>query len=323
MLSPQHNKYGFQNLFTYNSYSPTMPYNTQIHPAAWGFVQEYVRKRGNELESMKGWALPYFNMMDAILLQYGIPREMKYLAVIESHLNAGTVSWAGAVGPWQFMPETGRTYGLHVNGYVDERRNYYKSTHAAARYLTDLYKEFGDWLLVIAAYNCGSGGVISAIRRSGSRNFWQLQNYLPAESRNHVKKFIGTHYIFEGRGGITTTGKQDLIRNAELQEAPGAVLSEADKLNTETLKLSGRYNSMVIAKVIAMDIGEFNRLNPGFDAGIGGESASYEMRLPKDKLELFKAKRMQILNESVQVLLGSVADPVMPPVKQVKKKRGF
>ncbi len=102
------------------------------------------------------------------------------------------------------MPATARILGLKVNRSHDERTDYFKSTHAAAKYLKDLYTEFGDWLLVIAAYNGGPGNVYSAIRKSGSRNFWNLQYYLPAESRTHVKKFIGTHYIFEGQGRVTT-----------------------------------------------------------------------------------------------------------------------
>ena len=105
------------------------------------------------------------------------------------------------------MPATARALGLKVSKRSDERVDYQKSTHAAARHLKDLYNEFGDWLLVIAAYNGGSGNVYSAIRKSGSRNFWNLQYYLPAESRTHVKKFIGTHYIFEGQGGVTTLTK--------------------------------------------------------------------------------------------------------------------
>ena len=102
------------------------------------------------------------------------------------------------------MPYTARDFGLVVNGVVDERRDYFKSTHAAARYLLQLYKQTHDWLLVIAAYNGGPGRVFSAIQRSGSRNFWSLQYNLPEESRNHVKKFIATHYIMEAAGGGNT-----------------------------------------------------------------------------------------------------------------------
>src|SRR5690606_4422797 len=99
-------------------------------------------------------------------------------------------SWAGASGPWQFMPSTARDFGLVVKPGQDDRRDYIKSTHAAAQYLLQLYRKMHDWLLVIAAYNGGPGRVYEAIKKSGSRNFWELQHYLPEESRNHVKKFI-------------------------------------------------------------------------------------------------------------------------------------
>jgi membrane-bound lytic murein transglycosylase D len=109
------------------------------------------------------------------------------------------------------MPKTARILGLKVNRQFDERTNYTKSTRAAAIYLKDLYREFGDWLLVLAAYNGGPGPVYTAIRKSGSRNFWELQKYLPAESRGHVKKYIATHYYFEGKGSITTLTKSEGI----------------------------------------------------------------------------------------------------------------
>lgn len=180
------------------------PDDVQLNPQAVTFVHEYIQKQGEELENMKGWAKPYFDLYDNILSSFGIPKEMKYLSVIESHLERGLVSWAGAVGPWQIMPDEAKKYGLHRNSSVDERTDFAKSTVVAAQLMKELYGKFGDWLLVVAAYNCGAGGVRKAIRKAGSRDFWALQNYLPEETRNHVKKFIGTHYIFEGGGGITT-----------------------------------------------------------------------------------------------------------------------
>ena len=116
---------------------------------------------------MKGWGTPYFNLIDNIFAQYGLPKELKYLAVIESNLSTAATSWVGAGGPWQFMPYTARDYGLVVNAGYDERRDYFKSTHAAARYLLTLYKQMHDWLLVIAAYNGGPGRVYYAISKSG------------------------------------------------------------------------------------------------------------------------------------------------------------
>ena len=183
----------FANLFLYNKVASNKPYQSQINPRAISFVEEYIRKQGKSLEKMKVWGKPYFDLYDQILFNYGIPKEMKYLSVIESHLGAGGTSWAGAVGPWQLMPGVAKEYGLNVGGYWDQRTDYFKSTHVAARIMKQLYAEFGDWLLVVAAYNCGNGCVRSAIRRAKSKDFWQLQYFLPEETRNHVKKFIATH----------------------------------------------------------------------------------------------------------------------------------
>jgi membrane-bound lytic murein transglycosylase MltF len=145
-----------------------------------------------------------FCIIDSVFSRYGLPVELKYLAVIESELKPSALSHVGARGPWQLMPATAHILGLKVNRQCDERSNYYKSTIAAAKYLRDLYALFDDWLLVLAAYNGGPRPVYAAIHKSGSRNFWVLQEYLPAESREHVKKFIATHYYFEGRGSETT-----------------------------------------------------------------------------------------------------------------------
>ena len=279
----------------------------RLNPRAASFVQDYMEKNTSNLLKMKDWGRPYFNMMDGIFIKHGLPIELKYLAVIESKLKSSAVSWAGAVGPWQFMPGTAKGYGLKVSRGRDDRTDYYKSTNAAAKYLKALYKEFGDWLLVIAAYNGGPGNVYSAIRKSGSRNFWQLQYYLPAESRTHVKKFIGTHYIFEGQGGITTLTK------AETAEQVGAGmflhrnLTAEELQNAKTIPISGKYHSAVIAKLIVMDIMEFNRYNPDFDKVIANADNSYELKLPIEKMEMFVANKYQILNESVQLLLSGAA----------------
>src|SRR5674476_697749 len=193
----QETKYGFKNLFKNYSYNSTMPYSSQVNPYAESYMHDYLQAHGSYLQKLKSTASLKFNFIDNILTQYGLPKELKYLAVIESNLNSNATSWVGARGPWQFMSYTAKDYGLQVNGFIDERTDYFKSTNAAARYLLSLYKDLKDWLLVIAAYNGGEGRVHSAIKKSGSHNFWKLQYDLPEESRNHVKKFIATHYIME------------------------------------------------------------------------------------------------------------------------------
>ena len=128
-------KYRFKDLFVQSTMDDGIAVE-QLNPRAINFVEDYVKKHSKNLEEMKDWGKPYFDMMDAILIRHGLPRELKYLAVIESHLKSSVVSWAGAVGPWQFMPSTGRRFGLKVSHNYDERTDYFKSTHAAASYLT-------------------------------------------------------------------------------------------------------------------------------------------------------------------------------------------
>ena len=251
--------------------------------------------------AMKEWGKPYLDMMDQVLSQHGIPKEMKYLAVIESGLRYNAISWAGAVGPWAFMPDAARQYGLRVTKYTDERLDYLKSTHAAASFLTDLYAKYGDWLLVIAAYNGGPGNVNKAIKRSGgSKDFWTLQYHLPNESMNHVKKFIATHYIFEGEGGITTVTKKEMkdILNGNV------VLKEDEIAGSASYKIKGRFSSSVIMKYVDIDAVTFNRLNPNFDHLVG-VNGIYDLRLPTQKMNIFVSKRYEILEESIKQILQS------------------
>jgi membrane-bound lytic murein transglycosylase D len=175
------------------------------------FVKDYNRKNDEILQIIKDRSASHFALIDSIFTEYHLPVELKYLAVVESELDNKAHSRVGAVGPWQLMPSTARDLSLKVRGTYDERKSYSKSTVAAAKYLRDLYGEFGDWLLVIAAYNSGPGKVLYAMKMSGSRNFWAMQRYLPAETRGHVKRFIATHYYFEGDGGVTTLTKKETL----------------------------------------------------------------------------------------------------------------
>ncbi len=299
---------GFKDLFIASSMGGTN--GAKLNPRAVSFVQDYVVRNGKELQNMKDWGRPYFSLIDNILTSYGLPRELKYLAVIESQLKPNSVSWAGAVGPWQLMPTTARVLGLKVSRRYDERTNYYKSTRAAAKYLRDLYNELGDWLLVIAAYNGGTAHVYNAMRRSGSHDFWNLQYYLPAESRNHVKKFIGTHYVFEGQGGITTLTKDEATEqlSGSSMYVFNRKLSETELINSKTNSISGKYYSSIIAKYILMDPDEFNRYNPDFDKVMASANNTYDLTLPAEKMDLFVANKYQILNESVQLLLNGVSE---------------
>jgi membrane-bound lytic murein transglycosylase D len=290
-------KDGFKDLFNENAAASTIH---TLNPKAISFVQDYMENEGERLEKMKGWGKPFFDKINDVFTAQNIPVELKYLAVIESDLKSSATSRVGAAGPWQFMAQTARELGLKVNRSVDERRDFVKSTRAAAKYLNDLFDVYGDWLLVIAAYNGGPGNVNSAIRKSGSRNFWDLQNYLPAESRNHVKKFIATHFIMEGSGGVTTSTKKE---NEAFIFASATQSGVADA-NTTVLNVTGRYQSAAIAESLGMDINEFNRLNPNFDRQLSA-SGSYDLRLPNDKLATFQTNKSQILEQSVRIMVNS------------------
>ena len=301
--SSRTDKNAFPDLFSLNSEN-LYPGGYLLHPKGLKYVQSFVQSNSNRLNKMKVWGKPYLDIFDVILTQHGLPKELKYLSVVESSLYQRALSPVGAGGPWQIMPNQARDLGLIVNSKVDERRNYYKSTHAAAKFMKDLYRSFEDWLLVIAAYNCGPGRLRQAIRKSGSRDFWVLQKFLPLETRNHVKNFIGTHYVFEGTGGLTTmTALQIANYNVNLAGLkPNSGLNDEELNRTMSVTLSGKYVSSVLSKTIGLDLTTFNKFNPGFDELIStGKPTS--LRLPVDKMMLFENKKRSILIESVNSIL--------------------
>jgi membrane-bound lytic murein transglycosylase D len=183
-----------------------------LNKHATKFVKSFLEREDECLQKTKARSASYFEMMNGIFSKYGLPVELRYLAVVESDLKTSAVSRVGAKGLWQFMPQTARDLGLKVSSKYDERKLAYKSTVAAAKYLKDLYSQFGDWLLVVAAYNCGPLPVMNAIKKSGSKNFWAIQYYLPKESRFHVQRFIGTHYYFEGTGSMVTMTRAETTK---------------------------------------------------------------------------------------------------------------
>lgn len=167
-----------------------LPYNE--------FVQEYIdiySSRKEMMGKMLGLSGYYFPIFEKALKSYNIPAEIKYLPIIESSMDPYAVSRVGATGLWQFMFATAKGYGLHIDSYIDERRDPVQASYAAAAYFSDAYQELGDWLLAIAAYNCGMGNVNRAIRKAGSRDFWEIRRFLPRETRNYVPAFIAAVYV--------------------------------------------------------------------------------------------------------------------------------
>ena len=214
------------NTETYYANAPKISLNKH----ASKFVKDYLVREDEALQKAKLRSTSYFKMIDEIFIKYGLPVELKYLAVVESDLKTSAVSKVGAKGLWQFMPQTARDLGLKMTYKYDERTHAYKSTVAAAKYLKDLYAQFNDWLLVLAAYNSGPLPVMNAIKKSGSKNFWAIQYYLPEESRGHVKRFIGTHYFFEGKGSMVTLTKTETTKyQKELESFKASMQSEIRK----------------------------------------------------------------------------------------------
>jgi len=326
MDSAQNSRVGFSSLFNITSTgNKEKPFKFQLNTKAVSFIQSYMDKQGPELKKMKTWAKPYFNLYDEILTANGVPVELKYLSVIESHLSANLISWAGAVGPWQIMPEEAGRLGLKTSP-IDERTDYHKSTQAAATILKELYVQFSDWLLVVAAYNGGAGRVKQAIQRKGSKDFWQIEYELPLETRNHVKKFIATYYVFEGEDAIASDdigkvrasddiGKvrasDDIGKvraSDDIGKANGASSTKAKKSTSDLLQIdfkevvvSGRYRINVIASFLKISEKDLSVLNPKFDQTVSA-GKWYTLKLPKDKLEIFEAHKNDILQASLQSL---------------------
>ena len=285
------NRIGFSSLFTVQQVpNKDKSFVIEMHPKATSFVQSYIEKEGPGLRKMKTWAKPYFNLYDEILTANGIPVELKYLSVIESHLSSQVVSWAGAAGPWQIMPAEATRLGLKLLPN-DERMDYQKSTQAAATILRELYQQFGDWLLVVAAYNGGAGRLSKAIEKKKTKDFWALQYELPLETRNHVKKFIATHAIFEG------------VSMTELDKAQSA--ESATNINTslglERIVISGRFNAKTIAIWLKMPLTYLKELNPNMDQQLSA-GKSYTLVLPSKEAKIFEASKNQILQASIQSL---------------------
>ena len=285
------NRIGFSSLFTVQQApNKDKSFVIEMHPKAISFVQSYMEKEGAGLLKMKTWAKPYFNLYDEILTANGIPVELKYLSVIESHLSSQVISWAGAAGPWQIMPEEATRLGLKLLPN-DERMDYQKSTQAAATILRALYQQFGDWLLVVAAYNGGAGRLTKAIEKKKTKDFWALQYELPLETRNHVKKFIATHAIFEGVSMTALDNNQNAV-STKMNTAPSGM---------EKIIISGRFNAKTIATWLKMPLAYLKELNPKMDQQLSS-GKSFTLLLPSNEAKMFEAHKNQILQASIQSL---------------------
>ena len=220
----------------------TLPYNDIVR----GYIIKYAEKMPAAMEKILGLCEYYMPIFQEIFSQYDMPEELRAMAVIESAMNPLAVSRVGAKGMWQFMYSTAKNYGLHIDSFVDERLDPIKSAHAAAQYLQDAYDIFGDWNLAIAAYNCGAGNVNKAIRRSGSRAFWDIWPYLPRETRGYVPAFVGALYTMnyykehgirpvsvETPAHVDTMHINKMLHLKQVSELTGAPLQDLKNLNPQ------------------------------------------------------------------------------------------
>lgn len=254
-----------------------MPYNEIVQK----FIDRYTGRLRRSVSYMLGASNFYMPIFEDALMAYDVPLELKYLPVIESALNPKATSRVGAAGLWQFMPSTGKQYGLEINSLVDERRDPVKSSYAAARFLRDLYKIYGDWSLVIAAYNCGPENVRKAIQRSnGKADYWSIYPYLPRETKGYVPAFIAANYV--------------MTYYCDHNICPMRTTLPA---KTDTVTVTRDVHLKQIADVCGVSLDELRALNPQYRRDIvNGNSKPSAIRLPISVVNSFISNEDSIYN---------------------------
>ena len=243
-----------------NSFIP-IPYNRTVR----NYIILYTEKMPEFSEQILGLSQYYLPIFEEILDQYNLPKELKVMAIIESGLSPVARSRANAKGIWQFMFRTALQYDLKITSFVDERYDPIKATHAAAKYLSDAYTIFGDWALAISSYNCGAGNVNKAIRRAGSREFWDIYPYLPRETRGYVPAFVGALYLI------------NYYKDYKLEPAKTSLPIEVD-----TFKIHRNLHFKQISELVGIPMETLKSLNPQYVNEIipGNEKNEYILRVP-------------------------------------------
>jgi membrane-bound lytic murein transglycosylase D len=271
-------------------------------------TKPYINKYANQMKRSVSVMLAAMNFYRPIfenaLEKYNLPYELEFLPVIESALRPGATSPAGAAGLWQFIPSTGKRYGLVINTLVDERRDPVKSTDAACRYLRDLYNRFGDWSLAIAGYNCGEGAVQKALARAGGREgktFWDIYNYLPRETRGYVPAFVGATYImnYYCEHGISPM-------RASLPE------------QADTVVVKNNVRLSKVATECGVSLDQIKALNPQFRQDI--VPANYAVTLPAQAAVNFAERQDEI---SASAYTSSVSYAMNESNSYGKRRSGY
>lgn len=251
-------------------YSPIpLEFNDEVKK----YIDLYAYKRRELTSRVMGLSNLYFPLFEEVLDQEGLPLEFKYLAIVESALNPVAVSKMGATGLWQFMYNTGKLYKLQINSYYDERRDPVKSTYAACQYFKDMYAIYGDWLLVIASYNCGPGNVNKAIKRAGGKkNFWEIAKFLPAETRGYVPAFVAVTYL------MNYTNEHQIF----------PVMPAYNYFEVDTVAIDRGISLRKIADAVDVPVEVITYLNPLYKKGIIPDTEEPNfLRLPASKLAAY------------------------------------
>ncbi len=260
-----------------------MPLNEPVRNA----INFYANRRKQLVENMLGLSLYYMPIFEEALERHGLPNELRYLPVIESALVPTAVSPVGAAGLWQFMPGTGKDLGLEINSLIDQRRDPYLASEAGAKFLKQLYSNYNDWSLAIAAYNCGPGNVNKALRRAGDgkHDFWDIYPFLPAETRGYVPAFIAANYI------MNYYKEHDI--SPALARKP---------LITDTVHVSRRVHFQQISDVMGIPMAELRTLNPQFRKDvIPGDIRPYSLVLPSLQVYAYIANEDSIVNHNASL----------------------
>ena len=267
----------------------------ELNDRVFSFIQYFTVRNREYMKMVLARKEQYFPMYEETMKDYGMPVEIQHLSIIESGLDPKIMSRMGAMGLWQFMPATGREYGMQVNPDIDDRMDPEKSTEAAAKYLKALYKMFGDWEVALAAYNCGPGNVRKAIRQSGGKNtFWGIYDYLPKETRSYVPQFQAMLYILN-----------------HLEEHNLHLEEPSYPMEYEKLNFDKTFHLKTLASLTAVCLKELEKLNPSIKQGMVPEShRSMSIRIPKSKAFFIKENLAWIgdsLSKATPVLLASTS----------------
>jgi membrane-bound lytic murein transglycosylase D len=257
------------------------PFNIEYNPGLENIIKSFLKNRKHAYERLMAVSEYYFPLFEEALAKQNVPLEIKYLAVVESALNPRAVSRVGATGLWQFMYQTGKQYNLGIDSYVDERIDPLKASEAAAQYMTNMYKIFGDWDLVLASYNSGPGNVAKAIRRSGGQqNYWNIRKYLPNETAGYVPAFLATMYIYTYHKEHGIVPDRALIKHFQ----------------TDTIMIKQQITFKQLSDLLDVPVTQLQMLNPSYKLNVipAYKDKMHALRLPLDKIAIFTANEDKV-----------------------------